>query len=155
RDVILDQAAANGWDVNDTMFEPFVDGLASTFWETFIGDELNIASRYGPGGLPTFYDLLRGDAEFYELFMGASGSILADTVGTIKDAVGPTAYYWGSLIADYDGGYYNVTADDWMKTLRNISTVDNAYKLWQVYNAGIWASKNGTNLAEMDLPEGI
>src|SRR5690606_26718429 len=82
RDIVIDQSLQMGFDVDDTALEPFVDGLASTFYEGIFGNELNIADRYGPGGIPTFYDILRGDAEISEFFLGASGSIGLETAAS-------------------------------------------------------------------------
>jgi hypothetical protein len=140
---------AQGVEYDETVMEPFIDGFASSFFEYMTGEDLNIASRYGPGGLTTFYDFWRGDKDFNEILLGASGGIMLQT---IDDAI-PMLRAMRSEIFDYEGGIYNLTADDMVQPFRNISVVDNVIKLNDVYNLGIWASRNETNIMEMDLPQ--
>jgi hypothetical protein len=151
RDIVLDSLSDLGYDIDNTAVEPFVDGLVSTFVEYLTDYEPNFADRYGPGGLPTFYDLFREDSSWSDLMLGASGGIMGDA---LKDT-SPIFTMMASEFADFEGGAYTLTVDDVVKPLRNITTVDDAFKLYQVYNTGVWASKNGTNLMEMDLPEAV
>lgn len=144
RETVMDYAMEWGWDINDPLFEPFVDGFVSSMYEYITGDELNFASRYGPGGLPTFRDLIRQDSSILDTFLGASGSIGLEAAG----AALPTAWAMLSEFMDFEGGYNNVTSDDILKVFRSVSTVDNSLKLWYAWNTGIWASKNG-NLQTM------
>lgn len=148
REILLDNFAEQGIDVEGTVWEPLIDGFTSTFYEFLTGDELNFASRYGPGGLPTIYDFLREDSSWTDVFLGASGSIALDTFS-------PMFKRMASEFIDFEGGAYNLQPTDFLSPLRNISTVDNATKLYQVYNTGIWASKNGTDLTKMDLPDAV
>lgn len=149
REMIRDYLYETGQDPDNTAWEPFIDGFASAFWEYMTGRDLNIASRYGPGGLPTFYDLLRGDKEFADIALGAGGGVL---LTTLSDSL-PMIRAMNSEWFQGEGGMYNLTKEDFWQPLRNISTVDDLVKLYEVYNLGIWASKNGTNLTEMDLPD--
>lgn len=151
RDIAMDTLAGMGIDPDDTAWEPLLDGFAASMTEYITGYEPNVADRYGPGGLPTFYDLWRGDKELTDTLFGASGSIALDT---IQSSI-PMFKGMYSEFLDFEGGYYNLTADDFLDPLRNISSVDNALKLYNVWNFGVWASKNGTNIIEMDLPEGV
>lgn len=151
RDIVQDTLLSMGVDVDDTAVEPFIDGFASSMLEFMTDREYSIADRYGPGGLPTFYDLYRGDKDVADLFLGASGSI---AIQTVSDAI-PALKGMYSEFTDFKGGYYNLTKEDFLQPLRNISTVDNALKLYQVWNLGVWASKNEVNMMEMDLPDGV
>ena len=60
-----------------------------------------------------------------------------------------------SEFSDFEGGYHNLTPESFLGPLRNISTVNNAASLWNVYNFHIWASKNGTDITKMDLPDAV
>lgn len=151
RDILVDTMYGMGIDPDQSGFEPLIDGFAATAMEYITGTELSVADRYGPGGLPTFYDLWRGDKDISDIFLGASGSIVLTTIG---DAA-PFVKGMASEFTDYEGGLYNLTPDDFLAPLRNISVVDNAVKMYNVWNFGIWASKNGTDIMKMDLPEGI
>ena len=151
REIANEALLQMGVDPNDEAWEPVLDGFASSMLEFIGGTEFNVASRYGPGGLPTFYDLYRGDKTFSELLIGASGGIVGDTVA---DSI---AFMKGAMseFSDFPGGYHNLTPDDILSPFRNISTVNNLTNLWNVYNLGVWASKNGTDLTKMNLPEGV
>src|SRR5690606_12797419 len=154
RELVIDQLLQMGVDPgSDPAIEAMVDGFASAMVEYIVGDEreLNIAGRYGPGGLPNFWEFLSGDADAYELFLGASGSI---AIQTATDAWPFLKAVFSSFL-DYEGSMYKLTAEDMIKPFRNISTVNDAVGLWQVYNLGIWASRNGVNIAEMDLPQAV
>lgn len=151
REMLREYLSSQGIDYEGTMAEPFIDGFASSMLKYMTGWEPNVASRYGPGGLPTLWDLWNEDKNISDLLLGASGGIALETV----TSAWPALTGMMSEFSDFPGGYHNVTSDDWLKVLRNISTVDSAAKLYQVYNFGIWASKNGTSITEMDLPEGV
>lgn len=149
REMVREEMMSQGYDPDDSTLEPFIDGFASSLLSSVIGEDINVAGPYGPGGIPTFYDIIKGDKEIGDLFLGASGSIagqiLMDSIPAIKGMM--------SEFSDFDGGYYNLTASDFLRPLRNITTVNNAVNLWNVYNFQRWASKNGVDLMQMDLPE--
>lgn len=149
RDIIRDQLYSNGVNPDDTALEPFIDGFASSMIEYITGADLNIAGRYGPGGLPTLYDMIRGDKSTADLLLGASGGI---AVTTFTDSI-PMLRGMYSEWMDYEGGMYNLTKEDFFQPIRNVSFADDMFKLWEVYNVGVWASKNGNNLTEMSIPE--
>lgn len=151
RDIVQETLLGMGVDPDDTALEPFMDGFVSSMYEYVLGDEVSFAGRYGPGGIPTFWDLWRGDKNVSEVFLGASGGIISQT---LLDAV-PAVKAMASEFLDFEGGYHNLTADDFILPLRNISTVDNIYKLYNVWNFGVWASRNETNITEMDLPDAV
>lgn len=144
-----------GMDPQNPAAKPFIDGLVSTMSKYMFGKDWNISSSYGPGGIPTFYDMFRGDKTFADLLLGASGGIAADTVPSLLSASWKGLNAIWSDTQDFDGGLYNTVSDDIVKALRNITTVDSAYKIYQVYNYGTWLSKNGYDIAKMDLPDAV
>jgi len=151
RDMVMDYLVASGQDPNGTAAELVTDGLVSGFYELLMGEELNIADRYGPGGLPTLYDFLREDSTWSDIFLGASGSIAIDTVSSSMPFIKAMA----SEFMDFEGGTHNLTVDDIIAPLRNITTVDSLVKLNQVYNAGIWLTKSGTRMDEVDMGDAV
>lgn len=151
RDMIIDYLNEEGIDYSNPAAQIFLDGFVSEMTKFAFGKDLNIASSYGPGGLPTFYDLFRGDKDLSEVLLGAAGGI---GVQTISDSI-PVLKGMASEFMDYEGGYYNLTIQDLIKPFRNISSVNSASQLYEVYNLGIWASKNGINLMEMDIPDAL
>jgi len=137
----------NDHNVSDTgtVFEPFIDGFASTLLRAISGLDLNISERYGPNGINTFYDLLRGDATMTDLFSGASGGLLWDTLTTYD----PIAKWVGASMQSGDMSSYQVTAQDWMSVLQQISSVNNAVKLYYGTNLGIWMTRNQNILTDV------
>ncbi len=151
RDMVLDFMNENGMDTNDPAATFFLDGFVTGMSNLIFDEKFNIASSYGPGGLPTFYDMFRGDKDFAEVLLGASGGIGLQTLSDSWPALRAMA----SEFSDFEGGYYNLSAEDFLQPLRNISSVNSAAQLYNVYNFGVWASKNGVNIMEMDLPEAV
>jgi len=155
RDWLMDTMYEQGMDPQDPLLQPFMDGLVTTMTDFMIGKEWNISSSYGPGGLPTFYDLFRGDKGLSDLLMGASGGIGFEAGKSLWSSAWNGATALLSETNDFDGGLYNLAKEDFVKALRNITTVDSAAKLYHVYNFGTWASKNGFDITKMDLPDAI
>ena len=151
RDLVMQVLYANGEDPNGTWAEVFTDGAVAGMIEYITGWEPDIAGRYGPQGLPTLLDLFRADKTWSDVMLGASGSIAIDT---LMDSY-PMFRAMASEFSDFEGGYYNLTPDSFLGPLRNISTVNNAASLWNVWNFHIWASKNGTDITKMDLPDAV
>lgn len=149
RDHLKDEMAKAGMNVDDTALEPFLDGFAATFLEQVFGSDLNVSEKYGPGGLPTFYDLLKGDADFSEALMGASGGILTDTV---KDAFGPMRMIWETIDLN-DQTTFPITAQELLEPFRNISTVNNLVKYWEATHTGMWISQNENALTKVSGDE--
>jgi len=155
REIVQKTLYEQGIDPNQPAVKPFVDGLAQSFQEFAFGKDWNIASSYGPGGVPTFYDMFRGDKTFADLLLGASGGIGADTVSSLLSSSWHGLQALWSESSDIQDGLYNLAAEDFVKALRNITTIDSAYKVYHVYNAGTWLSKNGYDIAKMDLPDAV
>lgn len=145
RNMLKDWMAENNVQDSGTAFEPFIDGLASTMLKTFAGLDLNISERYGPNGINTFYDLWKGDATMTDLFAGASGGLLWDTAVTYD----PIAKWLGASMQAGDMTSYQIQAQDWMAVLQQVSTVNNAVKLWNGVNLGIWITRNQNILTDV------
>lgn len=151
RDLVMQALMNNGEDPNGTWAEPFIDGAVSGMTEFLTGYEPDIAGRYGPQGIPTVLDMFRKDKTWTDVMLGASGSV---ALQTLMDSY-PVFRGMASEFSDFEGGYYNLTPENFVQPLRNISAVNNAVNLWNVYNFHIWASKNGADITKMDLPEGV
>lgn len=152
RDIAQNTLYQMGIDPNENpAIETALDGFVSPVLEMIFGDEKNFSGRYGPQGLPTLYDLFREDKDWADVLLGASGGI---ALQTMTDSI-PIMQGMASEFSDFEGGYYNLTADDFLAPLRNISTVDNAAKLYNVWNFGVWANKNEVDIMKMDLPQAV
>jgi hypothetical protein len=151
REWLKDVLATEGISYDNTLAEPFMDGFAATMLETMSGMDLNVSEKFGPGGIPSFYDLLKGDADLSELLLGASGGIIGDT---IKDFNPIIAGIWGSIDLN-DQTNFPITVQDLIEPLRNISTVNNAVKLQEATSIGKWISQNENVLTDVTMMEGI
>ena len=149
RDWLKDELSKNGIEYDNTIAEPFIDGFASSILEMATGMDLNVSEKYGPGGLTTFYDLLKGDSELSELLLGASGGIIGDTV---KDTGGILKFIWETIDLN-DQTNFPITIQDLVEPFRNISTVNNAIKLQEATNVGKWLSQNENALTDVSAQE--
>lgn len=151
REMLKEWMVKEGVQYDDTMMEGFVDGFASVLLEQMTGTDYDISSQYGPGGLPTFYDLLKGDAELSEVLLGASGGIIADTW---KDTE-PLAKSLIPLLDPLDTHSFPPTIEDLIRPLKNVSVINNTAKLWIAYNTGMWKSKNMNSQTAIELDEAL
>jgi hypothetical protein len=141
----------NPIEYDNTIAEPFIDGFVSQFLEMATGMDLNISERYGPGGLTTFYDFLKGDADLNEMLLGASGGIIGETV---KDATPILKFVWNAIDLN-DNTTFPIVTSDLVEPFRNISTVNNSIKLWEAVNTMRWLSQNETYLTDVTIQEAI
>lgn len=152
REWIKDWLQGSGIQTDNTMAEPFIDGFAATFLHAISGTNFNVAERYGPGGITTFYDFLKGDSSATELLLGASGGIIGDTVSDFD----PIVKWFTRSIDGNDMTSFTPSTADILRPLTEISTVNTAEKLWRAVELGKWMSKNETNLTNVsDLEAGI
>lgn len=147
RDFVRDTLAGLGIDYDNTLLEPFIDGWASWLLEQTTGADMDIASSYGPGGLTTFSDLIKGDSDWHDILMGASGGIVMDTV---EDANPFFHWLWSTL--DPNSPNVGISVQDLIEPLRNISTVNNFIKWKEAMNTGKWISQN-ENILTQDITE--
>jgi hypothetical protein len=151
RDMLRDWLAENQIEYDDTLAEPFIDGFAASFMEFATGGDFTISEKYGLGGLPTFWDLFKEDSTLTELLMGASGSIIADTIG---DTVPMWKGLWSTIDLD-DQTTYPVTANELIEPFRTITTVNAVVRLWEAANIQKWMSRNGTVLTDINNTEAL
>ena len=145
RTMMKDWMAEHNIDTNNTPWEPFIDGFASTLIKAMTGSEFNVSERYGPNGINTFYDLWRGDATISDLLAGASGGILWDTLITYD----PILKYLGASMQTGDFTTYPINAQDFMDVFQQITTVNNTVKIWNAMNLGVWVTRNQNVLTDI------
>lgn len=152
REWLKDELQKNNIQYDNTIAEPFIDGFFSTFLEAITGTDYDVSSSYGPGGLTTFYDLLKGDAELTDILLGASGGIVWDT-GT--DAANGPIRFLGEAFNPDVNEQFPVLLSDVNEVLRNISTVNNLTKLWEGVFTKRWMSQNETHLTDITETEAL
>lgn len=145
REYIKDWLAEEKIDYKGTAMEPFIDGFASQWLEAVTGTDFNVEEKLAPGGLTTFYDLLKGDAELSEMLYGASGGIILDT----WKAADPIFKWSFAAIDMNDLTSYPVTFEDIVAPFKEASVINSGWKIYMAANLGSWVSKNQTNLTDI------
>lgn len=147
----LRQAAIDqGYDPStaDTVTRIMMDGLLDIGVEQLFGFDTNVSERFGPGGLDwggLLLDMARGEGDVREFF-GAAPNLVIDFIGQTQ----PIAAGMASVFFDEDGTYLNIVQDDVIAALREVSSVNNTTRAWQVYNAGLWLTQNEGLVATYD-----
>lgn len=151
REMIREQLIESGVDPDEEWYEVLTDGLLSSLGEYVTGTDFDVSSSFGPAGYENVWDYFRGDAEFSELMLGASGSIISEIGSDLAPIIKGIKH---SIDLD-DSTVYPILASDIVKPFRNISTVNNFIALYEATNVGKWVSKNGTEIIEMNEWEGL
>lgn len=103
------------------------------------GNNYNIGARYGSPGFTQLQDALKSDHAWWQLIAGASGSTLIN-----QFAAGSP--FWHAMIWQAFGKNsekpYPLTLDDFVGVFKEISSVNQAWKLIAAINTGKWMSKN-------------
>jgi hypothetical protein len=121
--------------------EIFSKGLISMAVDRIVGTEMNTAERLGPGGMSFFRDLvdaIRGNdagGEVSDLF-GAGPGFITDFLGSLSP-IGRAVFT--SLNPNSEA--YQLTADDIIGVLRNVSSVNTSIRAYQIYNSGQWLTR--------------
>lgn len=143
KEMIDKYAMENGVNLSDNVFSQMVtEGLPATLMQMVSGEEYNVASRYGPGGLTIIKDIMRGDSSLTDLVFGASGSILGDVLSN-----GDPILRGIMDVFKEDG--YPLMAQDFIDATQNISSVNNAMRVYYAMNVGKWYSRNGVYMDDI------
>lgn len=131
-DSIKQEAFKRGINLNEGVLKVLSEGVMGVM------GNYNFAQRFGPGNQQAIKDALDGDKTIPDILLGASGSILGDTV----KALAPFWYHTAQVFGG--GGEYPVTSQDWLNVARNVATFDLAAKQYGVLMYGKWLTKGGT-----------
>lgn len=119
----------------------FSKGLIGMAVDGIVGQEMNTAERLGPGGMDFFRNLIdsiRGSeagGELSDLF-GAGPGFISDFLGSLSP-IGRAIF----TSLDPNSEAYELTTDDFIGVLRNISTVNTGLRAYQIYTAGQWLTR--------------
>lgn len=126
--------------IDENIFlETLRDGILSTSIEMLTGVDFDTKS-FGPAGLPAIKDLVRQDGDWYDIFGGASASIIMDILSGAMPFL--------EINRSVEPDVYNV-----IDVLKNVSTVNNAVKLYKALNTGKWLTNNETYLGDISAQE--
>lgn len=111
-------------------------GIATVISDAVVGAKSNVPERYGPNGLSIIKDVVNGDKTMVDFFVGASGSIIWQGL----EASYPLLKAMSQAITG--GEDFPLVHDDFLDAARNISTIDNATKMYMAINWGQYITKN-------------
>jgi hypothetical protein len=142
-DSFREEAKKRNITFNETHEKILTEGFIQYVHSLIAGKEFNVTQRMSPGNFSAFRDILRGDKDFSEVLLGASGSILGDI---IKSSY-PLAMAAGTM---FNKDAYPATSEDFFRVARNISSVDMVIKQYHAIEYGKWITKNGVSVGEAD-----
>lgn len=134
---IRQSALERGIQLDNKLLQVAHEGMLSTLTSVISGKDYNINERFGPGGTTLFKEVVKGEKPVMELLLGASGSIIGDMISSAEPAT-------NALLSLFNKDVAPPTMEDFLEVLRNISTVNNAFKAWYMYNQGRYFTKNGS-----------
>jgi hypothetical protein len=110
----------------------------------------NISDRYGVQGFELLREILRSDKGMWEIIGGAAFS-------TLKGAYEKSDGMWNAMISFIrdDGKHYPLKVEDFIDPLREISTINNAWRLWGAVNTLKWLSKKDEFLGNTTVANAI
>lgn len=119
------------------------EGVADMLVEWATGEDYNVSERFGPNGLSWLRDII--DGEVFEVLQGAPGSFMGDMIKSTSPIV-----HWTVGVFDGEPGGYELTGADFVDAIRNISTVNNTVKAYQVFTLGQWMTRQDGILKESE-----
>ncbi len=144
---IREEAIKRGYTPGENWLKTAVDvGVPAVMvaWATGLGDPKkgalpNIGARYGSPGFTQFNDALKSDHAWYMLLAGASGTTLLNTLTQTSNFFKVAA---SMLEPNNKNKVFPLMVDDFVDVFKEISTVNQTWKLIAAINTGKWMSKN-------------
>lgn len=136
-----------GAEPGGLMYNGIKRGIYDTMFTAMTGAEIDLAGRMAPIQLivETYNAIARGEKTALQVAGGPSVDI----------SVGFASSFYQAM-SDLVGGRKHSLNEDLIRTLRNISSVDNVYKAYGIIEHGVYRSRTGTVFpAEMSTAEGI
>lgn len=106
----------------------------------------NFGARYGSPGFTQFNDALKSDHAWYQLLAGASGTTLLNTLTQTSNFFHVAA---SMLQPNNKDKAFPLKLDDFVDVFKEVSTVNQTWKLIAAINTGKWMSKNEGYLGDV------
>jgi hypothetical protein len=138
---IRQAALERGINLDNKVLQLFHEGLLDTMFSSITGKEYNINERLGPKGTSLFKEIVNGDVTMTEFLLGASGSIIGDMITSAEPAT-------RALLSLFSTEVDPPTMEDFLEVTRNVSTINNGFKAWYMYNQGKYFTKGGSTVID-------
>jgi hypothetical protein len=152
-DFMRKNALENGYVVGENAFEQAVtEGIPALLLGLITGNQYNVGDRFGSNGFETIREAMRGDRTWWEVAGGAAGSTAINTLYAMKDGFG-----WAMLSGlKADGNAFGrTTIDDAADIFKEISSVNQTWKVIMALQTGRWLSKKELNLTDVSAGNAI
>lgn len=151
-DSIREEAISRGYVVGENWLSSLaMEGIPSYLTFLATGNAYNFGSRYGSQGLTFVQEALKSDNTFWKIAGGAGLS----TVGGILNGFGPLtrdiSYYISGDNKKLSelGASHPFKTSDIVDAFKEVSTVNQAVKVYYAMMTGRWLSKNGQYLDDV------
>ena len=145
-ETIREDLIKNNIDTSDSIIANTLNkGFLGMVTDGFLGEPTDLATVYGPSGIPFLKDLLDGDKNVVELIGGASGNVVSNTLMGLVPAVG-----WIKAAVNPNEDAVPYTASDFMEVLRPITFVTQMEKMYAAVAVQKYFSKSGGIIGDVD-----
>lgn len=129
-------------DANIVM-KVLTEGVADLVVEWAAGEDYNVSERLGPNGLSWLRDIVDGNA--LEALQGAPGSWIGDMYASLDP-------FAAGLLSVFDDqpGFFDIQDSDYLDVARNITSVNNLVKAYQIINLEGWRNRQDSILKESE-----
>jgi len=139
-ETIKEEAMKRGIQINDTWYEAFFEGVPDYLLKRFTGVDLELTNRYAPNN-SFFQDVLgMGNSSVWEVLAGPAGKAMANSTYGVFSGI----YNWAT-----SSGEYELTTQDWIEALNNISTFRHIHEWKIAAEYDRWISRQGYNDAKV------
>lgn len=145
---IKEAAMARGIDTNSGVLNTMLHGVISQALEFATGKQTNIGERSGPTTLSPLSGLESGQKGIAETIGGPSVSTTSDFLTAVAHAASPALYAVFRSNPALGNDDFPLHPEDFLAVLKNISTVNNGYKLYTAANFGTYMNKYGQKVMD-------
>jgi hypothetical protein len=146
-DSIRKEAIQRGYKVGDNWLSTAVDqglpAVAAAYLSGGLdfrkGNNYNIGGRFGSPGFTQFNDALKSDHAWWQLLAGASGTALLSTLTSSNNFFHAMA---SQMFRPNGEKPFPLKLDDFIDVFKEISSVNQTWKMITAINTGKWMSKN-------------
>lgn len=144
---IRQEAIQRGYNVGENWLTSAVmEGLPAITMAQATGNNYNIGGRYGSPGFTQLYDALKSDHAWYQLLGGAAGTSLQNTLGSANSFF----HVAGSMMAPNNKDKaFPLKLDDFVDIFKEITTVNQTWKVLAAIHTGKWMSKNESYIGDV------
>lgn len=143
---VSEYVISNNIDTDANVFTRVaMDGILDMMVEHVVGQDMDVSERFGPGGLSWAKDFTEGN--FAEVF-GAAPNFLSSSMAALEP------FWMASTSAIFGGPRYNLSQDDFIAALREISSVNRFVLALAAFTAGDWVNKKDAVVGENIVEKG-